>query len=144
MLEAILIFIIYAHVGEYLLHRSAMHKPGLGKGFWFTLHIEHHRGRDDLNIKLPTWLVCLAASPMLLPVVWVGWQWTVVWFVCCSVYSVVWTALHSAHHNISYAWIAGIPGYEYWERHHLKHHERPNRNFGTVFPWTDYIFRTKI
>ena len=49
---------------EYLAHRLVMHHPTpLGMGAFVEHHVEHHRkGRVDLNIDLPAWLMAVTPA----------------------------------------------------------------------------------
>ena len=147
---AILIALLYAHAAEYLIHRFVMHRPWMGRVWWYTDHtVEHHaRGRLDINVDLSPVTVILVASPLLVCCLWVPWQWWVmIVFVSAGLYADLWTALHRAHHGIEVGvglrFILKLPCYAYWKNHHLRHHTQPSRNFGTVFPWTDWLMWTR-
>lgn len=139
------IALTYAHLVEYAIHRWFMHKPTLGRNRLFTdHHVEHHgKGRNDINISAEPERIAIIASPLLVGCWWLGPWWAVFVGAFSVVYARAWTIIHSAHHDLDYKAITRVPLYGYWRDHHLAHHIRPNRNFGTVFPWTDYFFGTK-
>jgi sterol desaturase/sphingolipid hydroxylase (fatty acid hydroxylase superfamily) len=144
--NAIILLFVYAHLAEYGLHRWVMHEKRRGwlRREYQAHHVEHHgRGRNDLNINAHPHVIFTVASPLLLICVWLGWPFAAVIAAFSGTYAAAWSLLHHAHHDLRFGWLHHVPGYSLWRDHHLSHHERPNRNFGTVFPWTDYIFGTK-
>ena len=146
MIAAIVGLIVYAHLAEYALHRWAMHRPLFGRrsSLYRDHHVEHHgRGRNDLNITISAGNIAMVASPLLIGCAWLGGDWAACVFLASIVYSEAWTAIHSAHHATGCMWVRSVPGFHLWSDHHAKHHTRPNRNFGTLFPWTDFVFFTK-
>lgn len=136
---------VYASLVEYLFHRFAMHQPGLGKDRWFYVDhaFRHHRdGRNDINISMPLSNVLIGATPMFIGCIWLGWPFALIVAVFACLYSFAWTAMHTAHHDLGHAWVKRVPFYNVWRKHHLQHHDRPDRCFGTIFIWTDRLFRT--
>lgn len=141
----IVVAVIYAHLAEYSIHRWAMHRPKLGEFWWYTNHavLHHGHGRNDVNIALDPLTVVIVASPLMLGCLWLpSTSWAVVVVAGSAAYSVVWSVMHAAHHDLRHHWVKSIPGYSYWREAHIKHHQYPGRNFGTVFPWTDRLFGT--
>jgi hypothetical protein len=138
------IAITYAPCVEYLAHRFAMHQPRFGRAWWWREHaIEHHlKGRNDINVDISPVTVSVLASPLLTGCVWLSWPWAVFVAVMVLGYATVWTVLHRAHHDVGCAWVKRLPGYGLWRNHHLQHHTRANKNFGTVFLCTDWLFGT--
>jgi hypothetical protein len=137
---------LYASLIEYIAHKWTMHKPGLGKiPLWEEHAIQHHaKHRMDVNIVLSAFTVFLAASPLLFFCFWLGWWWALIVMIGCMLYAAIWSELHAAYHEVGKKWITKFPLYKTWRNHHLKHHEHPNKNFGTLFLWVDWIFGTKI
>ena len=145
-LIAIAVLVLYAHLAEYSIHRWIMHRPlgGWLRREYFEHAIEHHgRGRNDINISANPLVLFAVCSPLLVACPWLGWPWVAVVAAVTTVYAGVWTGMHSAHHDVGYRWFSMLPGFEMWRAHHLAHHRQPNRNFGTVFIWTDWLFGTK-
>lgn len=136
--------VIYAHLAEYAAHRWMMHRPIFPRSWFYREHaIEHHgRRRNDINIEISPLTVALLAAPALSACAWLGPWWLAAWVVGVHAYACAWTQIHKAHHDLGAAWVKRLPGYAYSRRAHLRHHDQPHRNFGTVFPWTDYLFRT--
>lgn len=138
-------FLVYAHLAEYATHRWLMHRsvPGL-RGEFIAHAIEHHgHGRNDLNIDANPLVILTLGSPLLVGCVWLGTAWFAVVAIGCWMYAAFWTLLHRAHHDVGSHWLRAVPGYAIWRSHHLEHHRRPTRNFGTVFIWTDQLFGTQ-
>lgn len=141
----VLLLLTYGALVEYSVHRWLMHKPGLGRRYWYVNHaIEHHgRGRNDLDIVVwPTTVFALCVP--FLACMWplVGWSIIATVGVASAIYSFVWSVLHAAYHDVGWDWVKRLPGYVTWRDHHLRHHENPATNFGTIFIFTDRIFRT--
>ena len=55
----------------------------------------------------------------------------------------MWNQIHRAIHGIEINWFRRMgPIFRFFRTHHLKHHVHAGLNYGTVFPWTDYVFFT--
>lgn len=143
---AILCLVLYAPLAEYVAHRWLMHYPGLGRGSWWREHaIEHHgKGRNDVNIDLNALSVVASVSPLLAFGIFLGWAWVAFVLVACIGYAALWSSLHEAYHGVSENWVTKFRFYNIWLKHHLLHHQQPKRNFGTVFIFTDRLFRTHV
>ena len=144
-LIATLSLLIYAPIAEYAIHRWVMHSPHLGRGTWWTEHaVEHHgRRRNDINIDIDALSVLFAASPLLLFAGVLGWPWVVAVLLACIAYAALWSSLHAAHHGIRGSWTTRLGIHPIWLHHHQLHHQNPRTNFGTVFIFTDVVFRTQ-
>jgi sterol desaturase/sphingolipid hydroxylase (fatty acid hydroxylase superfamily) len=146
VLLVLLILSAYAALVEYSVHRWLMHKPLLGRQYWYMNHaIEHHgRGRNDLDIVIwPTTTFALCT-----PFMAIVWPLTGAWMigvviVASGFYSAVWSVLHAAYHDVGWEWVKRLPGYITWREHHLLHHANPAANFGTIFILTDRLFGTR-
>jgi hypothetical protein len=58
-------------------------------------------------------------------------------------YTYLWTHMHRAIHGTKANWFRRCgPVFRFFRDHHLQHHAHAGVNFGTVFPWTDYLFFT--
>ncbi len=138
---------------EYSAHRWVMHMvnrvldPKLGQ---YRAHGAHHQGVNDDDVVNMPWKNCLLlASPfLLLLAVWgvaVGSVSSVLipglalvaWTV---LYTYLWTRIHRAIHGVESNWFrrSGLL-FRFYRDHHLKHHVHATVNYGTVFPWTDYL-----
>lgn len=144
----LLIWYFVMAIAEYTIHRYTMHKKQQWLPYWVFKHhaIDHHRDdRHDLNIDLPVWLHLLVGSPLIVgSFLYAGWVSTVPLLLIFFYHSYVWTHMHRAIHDLEDHWITKTTYYEQAKDHHLKHHQRPAKNFGVVFLWTDYIFGTKL
>ena len=133
---------------EYLIHKHTMHKRKRWLPFWIFKHhaIDHHRDdRQDLNIDLPVYMHLMIGSPLIVAsYLLFGWVSTVPLLATFFYHSYVWTHMHRAIHDLENHWITKTRYYKRAKKHHLDHHDKPTKNFGVVFLWTDYIFRTKI
>jgi sterol desaturase/sphingolipid hydroxylase (fatty acid hydroxylase superfamily) len=148
MVWAIAIFclVLYTPLAEYAAHRWLMHYPGLGRGSWWREHaIEHHgKGRNDVNIDINALSVAASVTPLLVFAIFLGWAWVAFVLFASIAYSALWSSLHEAYHGVSENWVTKFRFYDIWRNHHLKHHQRPTRNFGTVFIFTDWLFGTHV
>ena len=62
----------------------------------------------------------------------------------CLVYPYLWNRMHRAIHDLEENWFRRSgPIFRFFLNHHLQHHAHARVNYGTVFPWTDYVFRTR-
>lgn len=138
--------ILYAIVAEYVSHRWLMHRPYPWRHSRYIEHaIEHHgKGRNDVNIGLSPLTVMAVGCPLLLWSLQFGVSWIVAYVAICTAYAATWSMLHAAHHDLRFEFLKRIPGYKWLRRHHLLHHDHPNRNFGTLFPVSDFIFGTAV
>ena len=58
-------------------------------------------------------------------------------------YAYLWTVVHRAIHSVESNWFGrAVPIFRFFRDHHLRHHVHGTVNYGTVFPWTDYLFFT--
>jgi len=131
---------------EYVIHRWFMHKKlwKWSHGFYMRHAILHHRDGDNSdNIDLPVGFALLTAIPVF-AALW--WSFGVIAPICfavvVAVHARVWTRLHRAYHDLENNWTEKLWCYESLKVHHLRHHDKPNRNYGAVFPWIDIPFRT--
>jgi sterol desaturase/sphingolipid hydroxylase (fatty acid hydroxylase superfamily) len=138
--------VLYAAIAEYVAHRWFMHMPIPTRTKVYENHaVEHHgKGRNDINISMDPIAVAILGSPVFLPILIVGWWWGIFTVIMLVLYQQSWTKLHHAHHNLKYRWVKRIPGYYLMRCHHLLHHDHPNKNFGAVFIFSDYLFGTKL
>jgi sterol desaturase/sphingolipid hydroxylase (fatty acid hydroxylase superfamily) len=120
-------------LGEYLIHRFAMHALR-GRGITSREHLNHHADRDSILEKwFLAWtgvmLVGLALDTALHPAVGAGW--------------VLGYGFYDFHH-----WHAHKRrprnGYQRWlRRHHFHHHfGHPRDNLGVTWPVWDLVFGT--
>jgi hypothetical protein len=141
---------------EYAAHRWIMHKANR----WLdpTLlqlksHGKHHQGsnhhdlvdmpvRNGLRLTAPFLLAVLVwgyvvgpATSVLAPgLALLSWSF---------VYTYLWNRMHRAIHDVEENWFRRSgPVFRFFLSRHLQHHAHANVNFGTVFPWTDYLFGT--
>jgi len=141
---------------EYATHRWIMHKanrlldPTLGV---LKAHGRHHKGmNDDEFVDMPLRNCLLMTSPFLLLLAGWGWAvgpWSSVVIPAAAllswsfVYTYLWTQMHRAIHGTETNWFRRIgPVFRFFRDHHMKHHVNARVNYGTVFPWTDYVFFT--
>jgi sterol desaturase/sphingolipid hydroxylase (fatty acid hydroxylase superfamily) len=143
---AILCLVLYTPLAEYAAHRWVMHYPGMGRHSWWREHaIEHHgKGRNDVNVDINALSVVAATSPMFVFAIFLGWAWVAFVLFACIGYAALWSSLHESYHGVSENWVTKFRFYDVWLKHHLKHHQQPTRNFGTVFIFTDRFFGTHV
>lgn len=147
ILFEVLLTLAYFSLAEYTVHRFAMHRPLLGKFWWWREHaVEHHgKGRNDLNIALSPLTVTFIALPLVLGGgFWLGWKFAAAVVAAACAYAGLWTVLHTAHHDLGHRWLHSYRWYQ-WLRHtHELHHDDPRGNFGLIFPFTDDLFGTRV
>ncbi len=139
---------IFIALAEYIGHRFLMHRPVLDrihlKKVFFNHAILHHKlNRTDLNLDLPVRTSLLWGLPFIVGAMLadrVGGL--VLMAVVCS-HAFLWTRLHRAIHDHETNWTQRLWLFESIKTHHLEHHRRPGKNFGAVFPLTDFVLRTK-
>jgi ubiquinone/menaquinone biosynthesis C-methylase UbiE/sterol desaturase/sphingolipid hydroxylase (fatty acid hydroxylase superfamily) len=143
---------------EYIAHRWIMHKanrlldPQLTQ---LRAHGKHHQGSNDHDlVDVPVRNGLRLTAPFILCVlVWgyfVGPPASVIAPVLalltwCLVYPYLWNRMHRAIHDMEENWFRRSgPVFRFFLNHHLQHHAQGGAkfNYGTVFPWTDYVFRT--
>jgi uncharacterized membrane protein YgcG len=159
LFEYLLWFVIWAPLIallEYGTHRWIMHlanrllDPKLQQ---LKSHGKHHKGANAAEfIDVPLKNCLLLTSPaFLVLVVWglaVG-PWTAVLIPMAALltwsflYKYLWARMHRAIHDVESNWFQHCgPVFRFFRNHHLKHHANAHLNYGTVFPWTDYLFFT--
>lgn len=141
---------------EYVTHRWIMHKakpvldPQLRQ---LRSHAAHHRGANEPEfIDVPLKNCLLLTSPALLLVVLWGLAigpWSAVAMPVAAllawsfIYKYLWARMHRAIHGVESNWFERCgPMFRFFRNHHLRHHANARVNYGTVFPWTDYLFFT--
>ncbi len=141
---------------EYAAHRWIMHRttplldPALSQ---FKSHGLHHQGANDPElVDIPLKNCLLLTGPFFLLLAGIGivagslsavaipaaalLSWSVL-------YTWLWTQMHRAIHGTEANWFRRCgPVFRFFRNHHLKHHVHATVNYGTVFPWTDYLFFT--
>ena len=141
---------------EYGAHRWIMHKANQlldPKLDHLKSHAAHHKGaNDDEFVNTPLKDCVLLTSPaLILLAVWglaMGPFSAVVipaaaLLAWSFLYTYLWTRIHRAIHDIEANWFQRSgPVFRFFRDHHLKHHVIAKVNYGTVFPWTDYLFFT--
>jgi fatty acid hydroxylase family protein len=141
---------------EYAAHRWIMHQatrlldPTLSQ---FKSHGMHHQGDNDQElVDIPLKNCLLLTGPFFLVLAAIGlatgslaamaipaaallaWSFLYTW---------LWSQMHRAIHGTEANWFRRCgPVFRFFRNHHLRHHAHATVNFGTVFPWTDYLFFT--
>ena len=141
---------------EYATHRWIMHKANRlldPKLVQLRTHGKHHQGvnhRDLVDVPVRNGLR-LTAPFLLCVLVWgyvVGPAASIVapalaLLTWSFVYAYLWNRMHRAIHDVEGNWFRRSgPIFRFFLNHHLQHHAHANVNYGTVFPWTDYLFFT--
>lgn len=144
-------------ISEYCIHRWVQHGEPVGR--WkaassrsrfvvntFDRHaIKHHKqGRNDVNVDIVITDTLPAVIPIAIPLWFVSPVITIAFVLFSAPYCYLWTKMHRAFHGIETNWTVETPFYDSYKSHHELHHQHPTFNFGTVFPWTDYLFGTKM
>jgi len=141
---------------EYGAHRWIMHKSNRWldpKRVQFAAHATHHAGANSGEfVDIPLRNCLLLATPVLVTLaVWAlvlgSWSAVIVpgaaMLAWCFIYTYLWSRLHRAIHGVERNWFARSgPVFRLYRKHHLRHHVDARVNYGTLFPWTDYVFFT--
>jgi hypothetical protein len=159
LLVFMLWFVIWAPLVallEYSTHRWIMHvanrllDPQLRQ---LKSHAGHHKGANDPEfVDVPLKNCFLLTSPAFVVLaVWgfaIG-PWSAVAIPAAALlawsfsYRYLWARMHRAIHGIESNWFQRCgPVFHFFRNHHLRHHVNARVNYGTVFPWTDYLFGT--
>jgi len=159
LLTFMMYFVIWAPLAallEYGAHRWIMHMANRlldPKLVQLRAHGTHHQGSVDHEfVDIPLKNCLLLTSPFfVLLAVWglaVGPFSAVVipaaaWLAWSFFYTYLWTRMHRAIHGVEANWFQRTgPVFRFFRDHHLKHHGNAKINYGTVFPWTDYLLFT--
>lgn len=141
---------------EYAAHRWIMHRPTrlldptLSQ---FKSHGMHHQGANDQElVDIPLKNCLLLTGPFFLLLGGIGLAAGSLSSVAIPaaallswsfLYTYLWTQMHRAIHGTEANWFRRCgPVFRFFRNHHLKHHVHAGANYGTVFPWTDYLFFT--
>lgn len=141
---------------EYATHRWIMHHSNRWldpKQSQLKAHGAHHQGDDAYELlDMPIGNCAILTSPFFVITLIAGaitGAWTIAFAACVGlmawwfVYAWLWTTIHRAIHEKGAAWFRKTgPIFNYFYSHHMKHHEQVTSNYGTVFPFTDYLFAT--
>jgi len=121
-------------LGEYLMHRFAMHELR-GRGLASREHLRHHADRDSLLEKWP-----IAWSGILLVGLFVwrplgGWALGLGWIAGYGIYDVLhWRAHRRSPRNAYARWVR--------KSHFFHHFHAPMGNYGVTSPVWDKLFGT--
>jgi sterol desaturase/sphingolipid hydroxylase (fatty acid hydroxylase superfamily) len=121
-------------LGEYLMHRFAMHELR-GRGLASREHLRHHADRDSILEKWPVaWTGVIAVGVFALRPIG-GWALGLGWIAGYGIYDTLhWRAHRRAPRNAYGRWV---------RMSHFHHHfHAPMRNFGVTSPVWDRLFGT--
>lgn len=129
---------------EYVVHRFVLHD--YRAGFLFRDHyVEHH----VQLINGWNWLTAVSVSGSFLTAAGVLWIYgaseaAVGTAIVGIAYAIAMPALHASIHGFGFVWLRRLPGWQYFNDHHQRHHDFPKSNYGFVFgPVWDIVFRTQ-
>jgi hypothetical protein len=124
-----------------------MHKPGTS--FFQSHAIEHHKDgcneEHHMGLRGQLWDVTLKSFPVIFLISLVTPWFPIVFYPFYLWWFLSWEFIHRAiHDEKGYGWGAWLlPWYRWSRKHHLDHHKKVTKNFGAVFPWSDYFFGTR-
>lgn len=159
------IFIAYASLFEWCLHRFVMHRPVKGLRFAFEkhAHVHHHIFKadesyhlrdeaDKAKIPMAWWngavMILIASTPCaIFGLISNNWQPWGMLVVVLGIYYGAYESLHWCMHLpkkprarlIERSWI-----FRRLNGHHLLHHRYMGKNFNVVLPLWDWIFGTLL
>ncbi len=147
----VLIFTAAYSIVEWWIHKYLMHRRG-SQAYYYPHHVEHHGmgmlepPHTDLHWTSGMWAWGLTCPIWLAFCIWTWQPWTALaWLVWIQGSMWLWSCCHRHMHTpAQHRWVEWLPFYGPMYRHHMKHHDRPNRNLGAVYFFSDYLFGTKI
>ena len=112
----------------------------------FTEHaVEHHgKKRNDINIDLLPHNHIILGSPLIFGAYMISYSCLAALLCIFAFHSYTWTKVHRGIHGLEKNWLMKTKYYKKAKQHHELHHDRPGKNFGVVFLFTDRLFGTKI
>ncbi|TWT94455.1 sterol desaturase family protein [Stieleria varia] len=146
-------------IGEWLVHKYLLHKPLSIAPFIERQHGQEHHGQGQNEI-IPHIDLTLVDYFWTLPFFALagfrismghagGWAGVIALSSVVFAHRYFWNKIHRGIHRddsgnrLENNWMTRRSWFPMFENHHLDHHRRPDRNFGVVFLWIDYAFRTK-
>jgi len=123
-------------LGEYLMHRFAMHELR-GKGLASREHLRHHAERDSILEKWPiAWTGIIVVGLLVLRPLG-GLPLGLGWIAGYGTYDLLHFRAHRAAPRNAYGrWL---------RKHHFSHHfHAPMKNFGVTTPVWDIVFGTRV
>lgn len=158
-------FLFVMALGEYFTHRIFMHKRRRGFTEFYKIHHVEHHGQGvnhGIHMDQSSFFHHLIALPLYIGLAisayngetkyWMGGAYSIGTMYAISLsflhHSLIWTATHRAIHGVRMnrfdKWIVRQKGYAWRSIHHEIHHQRPNKNYGVVYRWPDWLFGTLI
>ena len=130
---------LYGSFLEYFIHRYVFHKMGKKRGSIFSYHLRgHHKlaaknNFIDLTPSRVEFYGLIIFVMLHLPIVYVSFG----FWMGVTVFAILFKILHGIQH--------ARPSFtkKYMKWHWDHHMKTPNKNFGVVVPWMDYIFGTR-
>jgi len=123
---------------EYFFHRFVMHEGDQKKGIGKILnHSHHHTDPEDIRVKTGHRSLMIAACIFS----FIAAIWANNYFTLVSGYIAGFTAYSLVHVILHQQWSAKLfPGlHKFHIHHHCKH---PDKCFGVITTWWDYLFNT--
>ena len=143
---ALIAAVLITNVGEWLIHKHALHGLGKSKSSFFHYHWEHHQrcrknGYTDLDYEVPTTTMVskeiglLGALVLLLAVLWL---WLPKLAACLAFTVVLYYCVHRNGH-LDPEWA------KKWTPWHYDHHmgRDQDKNWCVTFPWFDWVMGTR-
>lgn len=142
----IILAILYPILMEYVAHRWLMHKNVKGfYGFYKRHTLLHHKKKaEHINIDMQMEWSCILGMPSTILAFFACPYAAILFLILTIFYGYFWTKLHRSFHCIEHNWVEKMWFYEGMKNHHLVHHLKPNKNYGTIFTFSDYFFGTKF
>ena len=131
--------LFYGNLLEYFIHRYVFHKLGRKKGSIWRYHLKGHhvlaKKQDFVDLtESPVETVGLVA---LLVIHAPLWFFSAPLLAGVYLYAIAFSFMHGMQHKHP-EWTRK------WMKWHWDHHmSNPNKNFGVVAPWCDWIFGTR-
>lgn len=130
---------VYASFLEWFIHKYLYHKVGKNKNSIFSYHLKEHHviARKNNFIDQKSSLVETVGLFLLvaihLPLMFIN----IGAFISVMLYAVAFSILHSKQHK--------DPEFtkKYFKWHWEHHMKNPNKNFGVVTCWIDYLLKTR-
>lgn len=159
---------MYISIGEHQIHKLLMHSRPLPARVYrafpyvldaFEAHaIRHHArwykefdyepdeiGREE-NLPIPlkeTVLMLVAAFPLWAPIFWVSIYGGGIFLATALAHNRLWSMFHRQMHIPQNVFYKDWAFFRFLAINHVLHHQDTRRNHNVVFPFADFLFRTR-
>lgn len=159
---------LYISIGEHHIHKFLMHRKSLPERFYqassyilatFEAHAVRHHARwykafdyepdqlgreENLNIPMKeTILLLVSAFPLWAPIFLFSTYGGSIFLLTALAHNRLWGIFHRQMHIPQDVFYKDWGGFRFLAINHFMHHQDTRRNYNVVFPFADFLFRTK-